>query len=260
MIKAGFTGGLPKRGRFVVSIDRLLEDPANERKTFRNMEGLIESVRVHGIVEPITVTQEGEGYRILTGHRRFRAAKAAELKEIEVIVREPEEAHTRRLKSIISNIQREDIGVVDLAETLSSMLEEGTVTSQQELARLIGKSKSWVSDILRILTLSARLQQQLRAPEVSIGYDVAIRIARADNVPMQEELVEMAVRGESGREIRRRLDSDRASSPGKKPSRSKNEQVSETLDGYTAFVRGPKAPDANERMKAAIYALLSTLG
>ena len=69
LVRRGLTGNLPKRGRFIVSITRLKEDPNNERKTFQNMEGLIESVKTHGIVEPITVTPEGEEYRILTGHR-----------------------------------------------------------------------------------------------------------------------------------------------------------------------------------------------
>ena len=82
LVKSGLTGGLPKRGRFIVSIDRLQEDPNNERKVFHNMDDMIESVRRHGIIEPITVTQDGERYRILTGHRRFRAAKAVGLTEL----------------------------------------------------------------------------------------------------------------------------------------------------------------------------------
>ena len=118
LVKSGLTGGLPKRGRFIVSIDRLQEDPENERKIFHNMDDMIESVRRHGIIEPITVTQEGENYRILTGHRRYRAAKAVGLTELEVLVREADDQITRRFKSLISNIQRENIGAVELAETL----------------------------------------------------------------------------------------------------------------------------------------------
>ena len=77
LVKAGLMGGLAKRGRLVVTIDRLLEDPKNERKTYRHMEGLIASVKALGVIEPITVTPEGDGFRILTGHRRARAARAA---------------------------------------------------------------------------------------------------------------------------------------------------------------------------------------
>jgi len=139
MVKAGVLSqsALPKRGRFVVSIHKLLEDPNNERRTFRGMEGLIASVKAHGIVEPITVTPEGESYRILTGHRRYRAAKAAGFTEIEVIARDPETALTRRRKSIISNVQREDIGAIEMAEALQSLLDEDpSIGTQRNLAAL----------------------------------------------------------------------------------------------------------------------------
>src|SRR4051812_11596162 len=108
--------GLKKRGRLVVSIDRLKEDERNERRTFRNMDGLIASIKAVGLIEPITVTpEEGtEGtYRIVTGHRRYRAAKAAGLSQVEILIREPDDELIRRIKSIISNVQREDVGPVE---------------------------------------------------------------------------------------------------------------------------------------------------
>jgi len=98
------SGGLKKQGRLIVNIDRLLEDPKNERKTFRNLDGLVASIKTVGLIEPITVTPEeaadasassGQGsdrevrYRIITGHRRFRAAKLAGLTQVEVLIREP---------------------------------------------------------------------------------------------------------------------------------------------------------------------------
>src|SRR5690349_15376109 len=94
--QGGGFSGLKKRGRLVVSIDRLEEDPRNERRTFRNMAGLIASIKAVGLIEPLTVTpkESAEGgeekYRIITGHRRYRAAKAAKLGQVEIIIREPE--------------------------------------------------------------------------------------------------------------------------------------------------------------------------
>jgi len=79
------------------------------------MDGLIASVKAVGLIEPITVTaEEGQDgvYRIITGHRRFRAAKAAGISQVEVLIREPDDELTRRVKSIISNVQREDVGPV----------------------------------------------------------------------------------------------------------------------------------------------------
>src|SRR5258706_3968434 len=139
LVKAGTVSGFTKRGRLVVNIDRLVEDSKNERKTFRNMEGLIDSIKAVGVVEPITVTLEGENYRILTGHRRYRAAKAAGLMEVEVLIREPEAELMRRRKSVVSNVQREDVGVIELSEALTSLLEQDpAIKNQLELARTIG--------------------------------------------------------------------------------------------------------------------------
>jgi len=204
LIKAGIMGGMPKRGRFIVSIDRLQEDPDNERKVFHNMDDMVESVRRHGIIEPITVTQDGDHYRILTGHRRYRAAKAVGLTEVEVLVREPDNQITRRFKSLISNIQRENIGAVELAETLRALLDSEAVATQRELAAQVGKSEQWLSGILRILELPARLQEELRATP-GMGYEIALRIARVGDSRLQEELVAAAKAGESTHRIRDRI-------------------------------------------------------
>jgi ParB family chromosome partitioning protein len=258
LVKAGLTGGLPKRGRFIVSIDRLQEDPNNERKTFRNMDDMIESVRKHGIIEPITVTQEGEHYRILTGHRRYRAAKAVGLTDLEVLVREPDDDITRRFKSLISNIQRENIGAVELAETLRHLLDTGAVTTQRELARQVGKSEQWMSSMLRVLELPARLQEELRNTP-GIGYEMTQRIAMVDDSKLQEELVAAAVAGESTRSIRARVEAHRAkegnsSSPhSARPASMIQLQQREGI--CTASIRAKREPGAREAMLTALRRL-----
>jgi len=258
LVKSGLTGGLPKRGRFIVSIDRLLEDPDNERKTFRNMDDLIESVRNHGIIEPITVTPDGDHYRILTGHRRFRAAKAVSLAEIEVLVREPDDSVNRRLKSLISNIQREDIGTVELAETLRSLLDSGAVATQRELARQVGKSEQWLSGMLRILELPARLQEELRTT-ASIGYEMAQRIAQVDDTGLQNELVTAAKAGESTRSIRLRINSHREGQEKDHPrKRQRSAQVIQLTHKYgtcIATVKARREPQAREAMLTALRQL-----
>jgi ParB family chromosome partitioning protein len=199
--------GIPKRGRLVVSLDRLKEDPHNERKTFRNMEGLIASVKAVGLIEPITVTPDADGaYQIITGHRRYRAALAAGLAQVEVLIREPEDELKRRQKSIISNVQREDIGPVEMAEALQALIEEDPrVSTQEDLARMIGKDKAWVSGMLRILTLPTALQEKVGSTQLSVGYDAIIRIARLDDPRLQAELIEMLLQGASQADIRERI-------------------------------------------------------
>jgi ParB/RepB/Spo0J family partition protein len=202
-------GGLKKRGRLVIAIERLREDPRNERRTFRNMEGLIASVKAVGLIEPITVTAEAEEgwYQIITGHRRYRAAKAAGLPQVEVLIREPEDALTRRVKSIISNVQREDVGPVEMAEALQTLLDEDQhVKSQDDLAKMIGKDKTWVSGMLRILSLPPGLQRKVGASQLSISYDSMIKIARLDRPEDQGRLIDAVLTGASMRDVRQQID------------------------------------------------------
>ncbi len=119
-------------------------------------------------MEPITVTPTGDKFRILTGHRRARAAKLANLREVEVLIREEDDELLRRRKSLISNVQREDIGAIELAEALRTMLDEDNeIRSQRDLARLLGKRDAWVSDMLRMLSLPPEIQKKLRHADVS---------------------------------------------------------------------------------------------
>jgi len=242
-----------------VSLDRLLEDPKNERKTFRNMEGLVSSIKAVGLVEPITVTPEGDKFRILTGHRRARAARLANLKEVEVLIREEEDELLRRRKSLISNVQREDIGAVELAEALRSMLDEDNeVTSQRELGRILGKREAWVSDVLRVLSLPVPIQQRIRKAEVSLPYDTVIRVARIQDAKMQQEMLDLALSGTKNTELRRRIGEVNAQRKDQ-PRKKKTERVIVSIDGYTASVHGPAGRDAQRKMQAAVAELRDKL-
>ena len=256
LVKSGLMGGLPKRGRFIVSIDRLQEDPDNERKVFQNMDDMIESVRRHGIIEPITVTQDGDSYRILTGHRRYRAAKAAGLTEVEVLVREPEDQITRRFKSLISNIQRENIGAIELAETLRALLDSGAVATQRELARQIGKSETWMSGMLRVLEMPARFQEKLRGAP-AIGYEMAQRIAQVGDTSLQEELITAALAGESIHSIRHRANLHRHQEP-RKPKGKRTSAVIQLVHRHghcIATIKARREPQAREAMLTALREL-----
>ena len=206
LVREGLGMGLEKRGRLIVGVARILEDHRNERKTFRNMEGLIASIKAVGLVEPITVTPEGDSYRILTGHRRYRAAVAAGLDRVEVLIRDHEDESNRRRKSVISNVQREDLGPIELAEALQSLMDEDDqIRTQEDLARVIGKTKVWVSSILRILDLPADLQKKVWTSKLSIASDAVARIARLQNRSEQETLVGALLEGATNRDIRERI-------------------------------------------------------
>lgn len=207
LVRSGQNFDMPRTGRLVVAIDKVVEDPMNERKVFRNMEGLIASVQSVGVIEPITVTAtDGGQYRIVTGHRRFRAARAAGLAQIEVMIRESDEEKTRRKKSLVSNIQREDIGPVELAEALAAILDEDeSIVTQDDLAKAIGKDKQWVSTMLRILTLPTHLKDRVGRTQLTVSWDTVARIARLEALEIQEQLIDELLGGATPQEIRQRI-------------------------------------------------------
>lgn len=213
---------IPKRGAQLLDIDLIIEDPKNERKTFNNMDGLVDTVKAMGVIEPLTVTQFDDGkYMVVTGHRRLRAAKLAGLKQLRVVITDPEEGQARRRRSIVSNVQREDVPPVELAEALQAILDEDpAVKTQRDLAKMIGKRESWVSDMLRILTLPAPLQQELRTSEVPVPYDAVMRIARVDDTKDQKHLIKDVLDGKSNREIRAKINEKKqvTARPAEKPT------------------------------------------
>jgi ParB family chromosome partitioning protein len=250
--------GLKKRGRLVVGIEKLREDPRNERRTFRNMEGLVASVKTVGLIEPITVTPEqgrGDLYRIITGHRRYRAAKAAGLAQVEVLIREPEDELTRRVKSIISNVQREDVGPVEMAEALQALLDEDErVKTQDDLAKLIGKDKTWVSGMLRILSLPTPLQAKVGSTQQSVSYDSMIRVARLDNPAEQTTLIDQLLSGASQKAIRQQINHLKG-----KPTEAapKPKKVYHTAHKATIIVQSETVALSQERVVAALQEALA---
>lgn len=205
--KGNLGGSLTPSGRKVISIDKLIEDPNNERKTFDDMEDMISSVRVNGIIEPITVMPLEDGkFQIVTGHRRYRAAKALNIETIEILIRDTEDEWKRRKKSLVSNVQRKDVRPIELAYALQVILDnDPDIKSQDALADAIGKGKTWVSEMLRILTIPLELQQKIETAQQFISADAVSKIARLDDQKFQEQLIDELLSGASVRDIRTRI-------------------------------------------------------
>ncbi len=237
--KGQLTSGIPKQGRLIVPIEHLEPDPKNERKTFRNMEGLIASVQSVGLIEPITVTPLESGkYRIRTGHRRWEAAKVAGLVKVEILIRDAEDELRHRAKSLVSNIQREDIGAVELAQALQSLMDDApNIETQEDLARTIGKDKTWVSRILRILTLPADLQRKVATSQLFIPYDAVTEIARLEDRDMQAALIEELLNGATVRDIRERVKEVKPPKEGKGKMVAKPKKVYNTKHGASVIVQ-----------------------
>ncbi len=251
-VKAGAIQAFPTQQEHrMLNIDRLVENPDNERRTFRNMDGLIATVRSSGIIEPLIVEPANDGrYLVKIGVRRLRAAKAVGLAKVPVIITEPDQGAARRRKSIISNLQREDIGPIEMAEGLQALLDEDeTITTQRELASAIGKREAWVSDLLRVLTLPAHLQEKLRLTEVSVPHDAVMRIARVKGENHQKRLVSAVLDGATQREVRQQIDAlkGRSEAPARKPK-----AVYETSVGATVIVQSLSETLTREQEIAAL--------
>ena len=153
-----------------IAIDLVHANPNQPRKTFNeeSLNELAESIRNHGILQPLVVTKIGEYYRIVAGERRFRAAKRAGLGTIPVIIKELTEQEVREI-ALVENLQREDLNPMEESEALYNLLTENNLT-QEALAHAIGKSRPAVANSLRLLTLPVEVQAMVRELTLSTGH------------------------------------------------------------------------------------------
>jgi ParB family chromosome partitioning protein len=162
---------VPAAGELSIPLDKLRSNPDQPRKRFGETElrELADSIREHGIIEPIIAEADGEGrYTIVAGERRFRAAKLAGLTEAPVIVR-AYSANERMIITLIENVQRSDLNPIEEAEGYKKLMEF-TGLSQDEVAAKVGKNRSSVANSLRLLKLPEAVRQSLEKGELSPGH------------------------------------------------------------------------------------------
>jgi ParB family chromosome partitioning protein len=245
-----------QRTRLVVSIEKLTEDPNNERKTLNNIEEMVASVKAHGIIEPITAIALADGrYQIVTGHRRYRAAKLAGLGQVEILIRGEDDHRTRRIKSLISNIQRENVPALELAEAIKALVEQEQL-AQEQVARQLGKDKTWVSQILRILDLPAELKRKIETSQRLLSYDALGKIARIDERDLQDDLVEALLGGASAREIRERIKATKPGTGEKAKSARKPKRTFRTRHQATVTVQSETSQLTRDQLIAALQEAL----
>ena len=140
----------------------ILPNPAQPRKVFRQeaLEELAESIRRHGILQPLSVRRVGTSYELIAGERRLRAARLAGLTEIPCIVMNMDDQESA-LAAMIENLQRQDLDFIEEAQGIARVMEQGNL-SQEQVARMLGKSQSAIANKLRILRHSAPVLAALR--------------------------------------------------------------------------------------------------
>lgn len=189
-------------------ITEITPNKGQPRRDFddKALEALTDSVKQHGVLQPILVRPlPAGGYQIVAGERRYRAARLAGLDEMPVYIKELTEAESAQL-ALVENLQREDLNPIEEAMGYRSLMEE-TGATQEEISKVIGKSRSAIANSLRLLNLDAPTMELVRKGEISSGHarallsvedselraELARRIRREDlSVRQTEELAKKA--------------------------------------------------------------------
>ena len=165
---------------FWIEVDRVVPNPYQPRKEFseEGLKSLAESIRQYGVLQPLVVSRTDvekpdggleSAYELIAGERRLRASKLAGLKQIPVVIRQGENNLTKLELAIIENLQREDLNAIDRAKALQKLIEDFGI-SHAETAAKIGKSREYVSNSLRLLSLPEHMQNAIVGKEISEGH------------------------------------------------------------------------------------------
>lgn len=177
-----------------IEIDRIDLNPLQPRKQFHDetIDELAESIRQHGVIQPLVVTiGEGGRYRLIAGERRLRAARQAQLRRVPVVVRVDKGSEQALGIALIENIQREDLNAMDEALAYERLHEEFGLT-QEEIAESVGKSRSTVANSLRLLKLTASVREMVSDGRLTMGH--ARAIVGIEGAARQESLAKKIIR------------------------------------------------------------------
>lgn len=164
----------PRRPDLLVPVESLAPNPDQPRRDFdpASLEELAASIRAKGIIQPLIVRPRGEGYEIVAGERRWRAAQLAQLHEVPVLVRDLSDTEVLEI-AIIENIQRADLNAIEEAMGYRQLMDRFGHT-QERLAEALSKSRSHIANLLRLLTLPDEVQRHLREGRLTAGHARAL--------------------------------------------------------------------------------------
>lgn len=153
-----------------VPIDKVVANPWQPRSNFDHdkLNELAESIKKHGIIQPLVVTKSGDAWQLIAGERRLKAAQLLNMTEVPVIVKEASDRDKLEL-SIIENIQRHDLNCLEEAASYKRLMEEFGL-SQEDIAKQLGKSTSTVSNMLRLLNLPIVIKEALVADKITFSH------------------------------------------------------------------------------------------
>ena len=212
--------GPPERGaEFLrIPVDRIRTSPFQPRRTFppEELRELVDSVREKGVLQPVLVRPTAEGYELVAGERRLRAAQAAGIESIPAVLRKLSDREALEA-TIVENVQRTDLNAIELAEGYHRLGHDFSL-SQEEIAKRVGKDRVTVANTVRLLKLPAPVKQAVADGRLSAGHARALLSAPPERIP---GIFAAALRkGLSVREVERLCRGDGDKRSPRKPPRS----------------------------------------
>lgn len=219
-----------------IPIDDIMPNPYQPRKVFEEeaLRDLSHSILKHGLLQPIVVVEKDDGYMLIAGERRLRASKLADLDSIKAVVADFEEENLREL-ALIENIQRENLNAIELANSYKELIEQYGIT-QEELSDIIHKSRTQITNTIRLLKLSAYTQKLLTDAKISQGH---ARVLIGLDEKKQQLIADTIV--------------------GQKLSVRDSEELVKNLKLSEEKEFNPKTPPVTQRDNAAIMIAVNTL-
>ncbi|MEC3912868.1 ParB/RepB/Spo0J family partition protein [Sphingobium sp. CR2-8] len=243
---------MPANGKAVQSIEVALIQPHPEQPRRHFDEGalqeLADSIAKRGIIQPIIVRPHGGGFQIIAGERRWRAAQRAQMHRIPAIVRDFDEQETLEI-ALIENIQREDLNPIEEAEAYRKLIAEFH-HSQEALGRIVGKSRSHVANLMRLLDLPKTVQQQVMESRISMGHARAL-IGVPDCEALARQVEDKGLSVRDTEQLVRRVKTG-AEAPTAKPGQAANGAARDkdpdiaALEQHLADILGLKVDIAHE--------------
>jgi ParB family chromosome partitioning protein len=174
-----------------IEITKIKTNPFQPRVIFdpEALKDLVDSIKIHGVIQPIAVRKSGNAYELIAGERRIRASIEAGLDKIPAMILDIDSDQTMIELAIIENVQRENLNDIEVAMGYALLMEKCTLT-QEEVAQKVGKDRATISNFLRLLKLPIEIQQKLAMREISNGHARALlSLTSSDNQKMLVERI-----------------------------------------------------------------------
>lgn len=192
----------------MLSLEQIQPNPMQPRHEFdtERLAELADSLKQNGMMQPLVVKQNGNGYLLIAGERRYRAAKLAGLTQVPVIINDVNDDARMLELALVENIQREDLNPLELATAYRHLIEQCGLT-QQDLSTRVNKSRTAVTNTLRLLTLPASVQAMVRRGELTEGHARAILSLSSENemIATAQRIIESGMSVRATEEVATRI-------------------------------------------------------